>query len=110
MPALGPLWKKHLFFLRQLPPDVGRIVATGSGAPCRAAQEGEDPAQGRGAGRGLAGFLSERTDPRWSPSTGEKFSLPGNEASLMHSGPDSVLITGVSPRQWELCKRVDGAG
>ena len=56
MPVLGPLLKKRLFFLGQLPPDVGRIVARGSGAPCRAAQEGEDPAQGTGAGRGLAVF------------------------------------------------------
>lgn len=74
MPGLGPLPKKHLFFLRQLPPDVGRIVATGSGAPRRAAQEGEDPAQGTGAGRGLAFFLSKKTDPWWSPlHSGEVF-------------------------------------
>lgn len=76
--------------LRQLPPDVGRIVATGSRAPCQAGR-----ARTAG-GRQPGGGLSKRTDP-WGPPAAGDVSFPSSEASVAHSGPGSVPITCVSP-------------
>lgn len=86
----GPLLQERLLFLRQLPPDVGRIVATGSGAPCQAGRE-------RTAGGRLAGgVLSKRTGPRGRPAAGD-ISFPAGEAPVTHSGPNSAPIACVSP-------------
>lgn len=53
-----PLLKKHLFFLRQLPPDVGRIVEWSSLQSCSGGR-GCSPGDWKRTGR----FLSKRNRP-----------------------------------------------